>query len=814
MIPDHYDSRHKTPYPSSSARAKALATSGDSWFMEHLRAAIVDIPWKPILQRVPGIIIILMIIFALLGPIYTPWVFASYFLLLHGMFVANNLRTVYAVFVAYTHSKAHSMTDWYAKYCRETGAVDGSDTTHDLPFDQVAHIIVIPNYKETMDTLCETLDVLASHRRAITQYKICMAMEEAEQGSSEKAQELLRIYGPHFFEITYTIHPSGRPGEIRGKSSNVAWAARQMAMRGGPRHDHEVVTVMDADTGFAEDYFSALSYHYSVASPEQRRIIMFCPSTVFDRNAKSVPSFVRITDMFWSIGVISNLYPESPVKIPCSAYSVSMDLAISIGFWDTDPGSIGEDMHMYLKCFFSTSGRVIVKTIFSPASQCNIEGEGTGISGYFSGFVARYGQGKRHLWGTLDFGYAVRRTIMSYISPESQSMVRLKHAGISKFGKEEASSSTINLSLLLTLAHRLVECHILMGQFLSIVAITSITVPSGNSMYFPLSAFFWSFLTTVETVHPVVLFALNAGFWIRMASVMVNIPTFYYYEKYHQWVGFDRWNLQDRSEGLSGRRIDSAADLSYIPEGVFPGYDQPKVQYIGLRPQLASPRIYPQAVLDWIATPLSGLFFYAGPQYHAQLAHLFTDRLDYKVAAKPTLNRSSSACASLPLCTETSIPVAFTDVLVETSSAAAASATTAVATTTPTRTSPHPLSNSLQPLSTVLVPMHLKVPQSPTSSGHTLLSPRASVSSATSTATLIAAVSSAVAAGDNFNSYMPKYDDYEVKSTTTSSGDDEEVYFYEADNALSKSYVHTDHSHTHVSGHVSSAHTPAAALYV
>lgn len=101
--------------------------------------------------------------------------------------------------------------------------------------------------------------------------------------SSEKAHQLLNMFGDSFFEITYTIHPMGRPGEIRGKSSNVAWATTQMAIRGGTRHDHELLTIMDADTCFAEDYFMSLTYYYSVATPTKRRLMMFTPPTVFDR---------------------------------------------------------------------------------------------------------------------------------------------------------------------------------------------------------------------------------------------------------------------------------------------------------------------------------------------------------------------------------------------------------------------------------------------------------------------------------------------------------------------------------------------------
>lgn len=76
--------------------------------------------------------------------------------------------------------------------------------------------------------------------------------------------------------MVFTIHPKGIEGEIRGKSSNVAWASVQMVQSeynsfnskakksGGGiqgRHEHEVLTVMDADTCFAEDYFTAGKYH-------------------------------------------------------------------------------------------------------------------------------------------------------------------------------------------------------------------------------------------------------------------------------------------------------------------------------------------------------------------------------------------------------------------------------------------------------------------------------------------------------------------------------------------------------------------------
>jgi hypothetical protein len=112
-------------------------------------------------------------------------------------------------------------------------------------------------------------------------------MEESEEKCANKAQNLIKMYSDFFLEICYTVHPKGRPNEIRGKSSNVAWAASQMSLRSlnGPlgTHSHEILTVMDADTCFAEDYFNCVTYYYTTASPEQRKMMMFAPCTIFDR---------------------------------------------------------------------------------------------------------------------------------------------------------------------------------------------------------------------------------------------------------------------------------------------------------------------------------------------------------------------------------------------------------------------------------------------------------------------------------------------------------------------------------------------------
>jgi len=106
------------------------------------------------------------------------------------------------------------------------------------------HAIIIPNYKEDIETLKETLEVLACHPQASTTYEvcfsmnmkalvdvdleICLAMEENEKRCKGKAAVLVKQFKDQFRSIEFTVHPANIPGEAQGKSSNLAWAAQYL----------------------------------------------------------------------------------------------------------------------------------------------------------------------------------------------------------------------------------------------------------------------------------------------------------------------------------------------------------------------------------------------------------------------------------------------------------------------------------------------------------------------------------------------------------------------------------------------------------
>jgi hypothetical protein len=125
-------------------------------------------------------------------------------------------------------------------------------------------------------------------------------MEDAEPDAELKAKDLIQTYQDSFFYIAFTLHPFGVDGEVRGKSSNVSYAAREMIKIAGSRCN-DILTVMDADTCFAQDYFSALSCHYALATPEERELLMFTPCTVFDRYLLFLIVVMRIMFLLLSV---------------------------------------------------------------------------------------------------------------------------------------------------------------------------------------------------------------------------------------------------------------------------------------------------------------------------------------------------------------------------------------------------------------------------------------------------------------------------------------------------------------------------------
>ncbi|KAI7874340.1 glycosyl transferase family group 2-domain-containing protein [Mucor mucedo] len=271
------------------------------------------------------------------------------------------------------------------------------------------HAFILPNYCEHEDLLKDTIDRLASHSFAQSHYALILAMEESEHGWEEKARRLQSYYSGKFNQIIITAHPSDIPGESRGKGSNVAYAARQgcsQLVKLGIDPHRIIITVSDSDSAIPELYIREVEE--ALAKSEDPYHLVCAPPIFFSRNCFDVPAAVRVTDITWSAMVMSNLSNSRGMCIPCSNYSLSMVLADEVGYWDTDADAVGEDMHMWLKCFWKTQGQVRTAPIYVPINLTNVQ-----TSSYFSNVSARFVQAKRHYNGVADVAYTLRNAFKS-----------------------------------------------------------------------------------------------------------------------------------------------------------------------------------------------------------------------------------------------------------------------------------------------------------------------------------------------------------------------------------------------------------------
>lgn len=449
-------------------------------------------------------------------------------------------------------------------------------------------------------------------------------MEAHEHSAVEKATTLMKDFFSSFRRITYTLHPYALPDEARGKSSNISWATRSASRYYRTHSQTNVIfTTMDADTHLLSSYFEFISYDCSRNSENSNTFTMYVPPIVFDRNAHSISPIVRCADMLWCAAGISALYDSSRVRTPTSVYSITMMLARYVGFWDTGPDAIGEDLHMYLKCYFKTRGLIRSVSVFSPASHCNVVHENwtphmSVLERWRLSSAARFMQACRHMWGMVDSGYAIRETWRMILTRDRQAqsssleevddeemydcdaeLGRLENTRNSIKAQKATPAAMSPAPVLRTvvLLHRLYEAHFLpVHYFLDVLACSLmpvlISVPQ-NSLLGQVLRY---------TNH------------LRTAAFFGVVVQLLLYESFHSTA------LRLRAE-----QITSALSSQTTPEVI-----KQALGRVGF-----SARKKFVNILDYILFPVAGTVFGAVPSIKAQIMQLWTTNFVYRVSPKP-----------------------------------------------------------------------------------------------------------------------------------------------------------------------------------
>lgn len=366
-------------------------------------------------EMIPGIFAWFTILFPIWGSFIVPkWV--AYFVLAFLVYwlYKSFKSAILAIFGYFKIQKAKS-TNWLEKFKQDFRASW-------LRYQDINHVIIISSYKEPLEIIEMAFSSLASQIDInLEKLHVILAQEaRAGQENNRATQNYFQSkYQNIFGSLIFTEHPSNLPGEIAGKHTNEAWAAKYFKkhffnnVKCRLKIENCTLTSCDVDTIFHPKYFSALTYNFA-SNPN--RYFRFWQSPIFwHHNINSVPAPIRIIGIMGNAIHIANIQEPDGLFFNYSCYSSSFKLIDSVGYWD--PDMIPEDWHIFLQTFFSTGGQTSVNPIFLPTVVDAPDGKN-----YFSALKNRYNQCLRHAWGAIDIPYAIEQ---SRLHPEIPRLTRV-----------------------------------------------------------------------------------------------------------------------------------------------------------------------------------------------------------------------------------------------------------------------------------------------------------------------------------------------------------------------------------------------------
>ena len=331
----------------------------------------------------PGLVSWTLILFPVWGSLFVPYIVAYFILFFDVYWFYKSFNLVIAAYISSKKIKIAERTNWLQK------AKDNKN------FHKLSHVVIIPNYKENLNKLRQTISSIASQTMPIKQVFIVLAMEKREENAKEKAEILMQEFKGKFGDIFATFHKD-QSGEVRGKSSNEAYAGKvaynKLINTGIIDINYATVSSVDADSIFDKQYFAYLAFAFLNDSKPYNKF--WQSANVNHNNFWNVPAPIRIISFFGSLWR-TGLLVQKDRLISNSTYSLSFSLLKKVGFWDCDV--IPEDYRIFFKAFYKLGGNVWVEPIFLKTSM-----DSPLSSTYIKSLKNKYQQERRWSWGASD----------------------------------------------------------------------------------------------------------------------------------------------------------------------------------------------------------------------------------------------------------------------------------------------------------------------------------------------------------------------------------------------------------------------------
>ena len=359
------------------------------------------------LEILPGTVSWGLILFLVWGSFLLPHYVAAFIILFDIYWLYKSINIAISSLISHYKIRAAMIYDWQ------------KDLASLKDLKKLHHVVIIPTYKEPVGVLEKSISTMADQELNPKKHlTVVVAFENREKEAKEKENILREKFSQSFAHLFFTYHPD-LEGEIKGKSSNEAWAGKWVKKKLVDELGYDInfltATSADADTHFHPKYYSAFSYYFLTNKNRYRRF--WHAAIWYYSNIWEIPAPVRVISTFnsvWRTAVLT----RRDLLIHTSVYSLSFKMLDEVGYWDVDV--IPEDYRIFFKCFFKFAEQVEVEPIFLP-----IYVDAPQSSTYWKTLVNQYEQMKRWAWGTSDDAYLIKKLLVSGKKDLLHKMIRV-----------------------------------------------------------------------------------------------------------------------------------------------------------------------------------------------------------------------------------------------------------------------------------------------------------------------------------------------------------------------------------------------------
>lgn len=295
---------------------------------------------------------------------------------------------------------AHLRANW--KRMQHYLEVDWQKKLENLKSEHIWQMVLLPFYKEDIGVIENTLDKILESDWPKERMIVVLATEaRAGEYAGEIARRIEEKYAFRFGKFFITVHPAGLPGEISGKGSNIAWAAKKtkkeiIDVLKIP-YENILVSAFDIDTQVYPQYFSCLTYHFlTVDYPYHSS---FQPVPLYNNNIWRAPALSRVvatSGTFWQM-----MQQERPERlVSFSSHSLSFKALLEAGYWQKN--MVSEDSRIFWNLFFHYDGDYRMIPLSYPVSLDANVGDN-----FWQTIKNIYKQQRRWTWGVENLPYLI-----------------------------------------------------------------------------------------------------------------------------------------------------------------------------------------------------------------------------------------------------------------------------------------------------------------------------------------------------------------------------------------------------------------------